>query len=178
MTVTPKPASRPHPMLLVGGGVPAAARHAARLNLPMLPMNTDQVVRDAYAEESARVGYKGFLVETVGPTFVHVAEDPDQAWAEIGPYVLYEAQTYASYQTPGQHSTPGSRPRPVDDLKKSPQFVVGTPAEVRARLEQVPADGSITFSPLAGGLPPRIAWSEPGAVRLRGPAHLHVALRG
>ena len=158
--VTPKPASQPHPMLLVGGGVPAAARRAARLNLPMLPMNTDQVVRDAYAEESERVGYKGFLVETVGPTFVHVAEDPEKAWAEIGPYVLYEAQTYASYQTPGQHSTPGVKAETVDDLRKSPQFVVGTPDEVRARLEQVPADGSITFSPLAGGLPPEVAWAS------------------
>jgi alkanesulfonate monooxygenase SsuD/methylene tetrahydromethanopterin reductase-like flavin-dependent oxidoreductase (luciferase family) len=157
VTVTPKPATQPHPMLLVGGGVPAAARRAARLNLPMLPMNTDQVVRDAYAEESARVGYKGFLVETTGPTFVHVAEDPEKAWAEIGPYVLYETQTYASYQTPGQHSTPGVKAETVDDLRRSPQLVVGTPAEVRARLEQVPAHGSITFSPLAGGLPPDVA---------------------
>jgi alkanesulfonate monooxygenase SsuD/methylene tetrahydromethanopterin reductase-like flavin-dependent oxidoreductase (luciferase family) len=88
VTVTPKPATLPHPMVLVGGGVPAAARRAARLHLPMLPMNTDQGVRDAYAEESQRVGYRGFLVETTGPTFVHVAEDPDQAWAEIAPYVL------------------------------------------------------------------------------------------
>jgi alkanesulfonate monooxygenase SsuD/methylene tetrahydromethanopterin reductase-like flavin-dependent oxidoreductase (luciferase family) len=160
VTVTPKPASLPHPMVLVGGGVPAAARRAARLRLPMLPMNTDQIVRDAYAEESERVGYRGFLVETVGPTFVHVTEDPEKAWAEIAPYVLYEAQTYASYQTPGQHSTPGVRAETVDDLKRSPQFVVGTPSEVRARLEGVPPDGSITFSPLAGGLPPDLAWAS------------------
>jgi alkanesulfonate monooxygenase SsuD/methylene tetrahydromethanopterin reductase-like flavin-dependent oxidoreductase (luciferase family) len=126
----------------------------------MLPMNTDQSVRDAYAEESKRVGYRGFLVETQGPTFVHVAEDTEKAWAEIEPYVMYEVQTYASYQTPGQHSTPGVKAETVDDLRRSPQFVVGTPAEVRARLEQVPADGSITFSPLAGGLPPELAWKS------------------
>jgi len=48
----------------------------------------------------------------------------------------------------------------VDDLKASPQFVVGTPEQVRARLEQVPPDGSVTLSPLAGGLPPEIAWSS------------------
>ncbi len=80
--VTPKPATTPHPMLLVGGGVPAAARRAARLRLPMLPMNTDQVVRDAYFEEGTRVGYKGLVVETVGPTFVHVADDPDRVVAD------------------------------------------------------------------------------------------------
>ena len=101
-------------MVLVGGGVPAAARRAARLRLPMLPMNTDQVVRDAYFEEGKRIGYKGLVVETVGPTFVHVADDPERAWAEIGKYVLYEAQTYASYQTPGQHSTPGVKAETVE----------------------------------------------------------------
>src|ERR1700722_17093262 len=158
VTVTPRPATLPHPMVLVGGGGPAAARRAARLRLPMLPMNTDQVVRDAYFEEGKRIGYKGLVVETVGPTFVHVADDPERAWAEIGKYVLYEAQTYASYQTPGQHSTPGVKAETVDDLKASPQLVVGTPADVLARLEQIPADGSITFSPLAGGLPPDLAW--------------------
>ena len=160
VTVTPKPATTPHPMLLVGGGVPAAARRAARLRLPMLPMNTDQVVRDAYFDEATRVGYKGVVVETTGPTFVHVADDPERAWSEIGPYVLYEAQTYASYQTPGQHSTPGVRANTVDDLRASPQFVVGTPEQVRTRLEQVPPDGSVTLSPLAGGLPPDLAWAS------------------
>jgi alkanesulfonate monooxygenase SsuD/methylene tetrahydromethanopterin reductase-like flavin-dependent oxidoreductase (luciferase family) len=160
VVVTPRPASQPHPMVLIGGGVPAAARRAARLRLPMLPMNTDQVVRDAYFEEGKKLGYRGLVVETVGPTFVHVAEDPERAWAEIGEYVLYEAQTYASYQTPGQHSTPGVKAETVDDLKASPQFVVGTPEQVRARLEQVPPDGSVTLSPLAGGLPPDIAWAS------------------
>ena len=91
---------------------------------------------------------------------MHVADDPERAWAEIGPYVLYEAQTYASYQTPGQHSTPGVKAESVDDLKASPQFVVGTPEQVRARLEQVPPDGSVTLSPLAGGLPPDLAWAS------------------
>ncbi len=160
VTVTPRPATLPHPMVLVGGGVPAAARRAARLHLPMLPMNADQVVRDAYAEESERVGYRGFLVETTGPTFVHVAEDPEKAWAEIAPYVLYEVQTYASYQTPGQHSTPGVNAQSLADLQKSEQYVVGRPDDVLARLRDVPPMGGIVFNPLAGGMPPALAWSN------------------
>jgi alkanesulfonate monooxygenase SsuD/methylene tetrahydromethanopterin reductase-like flavin-dependent oxidoreductase (luciferase family) len=52
------------------------------------------------------------------------------------------------------------RAESVDDLKASPPYVVGTPEQVLARLEQVPADGGITLSPLAGGLPPDLAWES------------------
>src|SRR5262249_55093280 len=106
------------------------------------------------------VGYQGFVVTPSGPTFVHVADDPERAWEQIGKYVLYEAQTYASYQTPGQHSLPSVHAESVDDLKASPQYVVGTPEQVLARLADVPPDGGVTLSPLAGGLPPDVAWES------------------
>jgi alkanesulfonate monooxygenase SsuD/methylene tetrahydromethanopterin reductase-like flavin-dependent oxidoreductase (luciferase family) len=159
--VTPKPITDPRRMLFVGGGVPAAARRAARLRLAMFPMNADAVVRDAYFDEARKIGFDGgFVLQPVGPTFVHVADDPDRAWAEMGKYVLYEAQTYASFQTPGQHSTPSVHATSVDDLKASPQYVVGTPDEVFARLKDVPDQGGIVFNPLAGGLPSALAWSS------------------
>jgi alkanesulfonate monooxygenase SsuD/methylene tetrahydromethanopterin reductase-like flavin-dependent oxidoreductase (luciferase family) len=159
--VTPKPVTDPRRMLFVGGGVPAAARRAARLRLAMFPMNADESVREAYLDEASKIGFDGgFVLQPVGPTFVHVADDPEKAWAEIGQYVLYEAQTYASFQTPGQHSTPGVQAKSVDDLKASRQYVVGTPDEVFARLQEVPDQGGIVFNPLAGGLPPALAWSS------------------
>jgi alkanesulfonate monooxygenase SsuD/methylene tetrahydromethanopterin reductase-like flavin-dependent oxidoreductase (luciferase family) len=159
--VTPKPVTDPRRMLFVGGGVPAAARRAARLRLSMFAMNTDAVVREAYYDEAKKIGFTGgFILQPVGPTFVHVADDPEKAWAEIGEYVLYEAQTYASFQTPGQHSTPGIHATSVDDLKASPQYVVGTPDEVFERLKDVPAEGGIVFNPLAGGLPSARAWGS------------------
>ena len=177
VVVTPKPATQPHPMVLIGGGVPAAARRAARLRLPMMPMNADQSVRDAYYEEAKKVGYEGFLVTPSGPTFVHVAEDPERAWAQIGPYVLYEAQTYASYQTPGQHSLPSVHAESIDDLKASPQYVVGTPEQVCKELETAPAHGGITLSPLAGGLPPDVAWESLELFAARVLPHLRSAAR-
>lgn len=159
VTVTPKLITDPQRMLFVGGGVAAAARRAARLHLPMFPMNTDPSIKAAYEDEAKKVGYtKGYVIEPSGPTFVHVAEDPARAWEEIGPYVLYESQTYSSFQTPGQHSLPGVKAATVDDLKQSPQYVVGTPDDVLARLQALPANTGITFNPLAGGLPPALAW--------------------
>jgi alkanesulfonate monooxygenase SsuD/methylene tetrahydromethanopterin reductase-like flavin-dependent oxidoreductase (luciferase family) len=159
ITVTPKPASEPHPTLLVGGGTEPAARRAARLRLPMMPMNSDPRVQEWYADEAAKWGFEGgFVMTPSGPTFVHVAEDPERAWHEIGPYLLYEAQTYAGFQTPGQVSTPMVLAETVDDLRASPQVLVGTPDDVVAAAEQVDAVGALTFNPLAGGLPPELSW--------------------
>ena len=159
--VTPAPASDPRRMLFVGGGVPAAARRAARLRLPMFPMNADPAVRAAYYEEAKRVGFEGgFVIAPGGPTFVYVADDPERAWAEIGPYVLHEVQTYTSFQTPGQHSLPGVHASSIDDLKKSPQYLVGTPDDVLAGLQALPAEAGAVFHPLAGGMPPALGWAS------------------
>jgi alkanesulfonate monooxygenase SsuD/methylene tetrahydromethanopterin reductase-like flavin-dependent oxidoreductase (luciferase family) len=157
--VTPRPATRPHPTVLVGGGVPAAARRAARLRLPMLPMNADPRVVDAYYDEARKLGFDGgFVMVPEGPTFVHVTEDPDKAWSEIGDYLLYETRTYASYQTQGQTSLPMVRGESVEDLKAAPQIWVGTPEEILERAATVSPMGALNFHPLAGGLPPDLAW--------------------
>jgi hypothetical protein len=48
----------------------------------------------------------------------------------------------------------------IDDLKNSPQYVVGTPDDIVAAAEQVAPTGALTFNPLAGGLPPDLAWES------------------
>jgi alkanesulfonate monooxygenase SsuD/methylene tetrahydromethanopterin reductase-like flavin-dependent oxidoreductase (luciferase family) len=159
--VTPKPFSDPHPRVLVGGGVEVAARRAARLHLPMMPMNTDPKLQEWYHDEAEKVGYTGgFVMVPQGPTFIHVTHDPEKTWAEIGEYLLYETQTYASFQTPGQWSTPKVDASSVEDLKKSAQIVVGTPEQVIEVARSIPPFGAMTFNPLAGGLPPKLAWES------------------
>jgi alkanesulfonate monooxygenase SsuD/methylene tetrahydromethanopterin reductase-like flavin-dependent oxidoreductase (luciferase family) len=157
--VTPKPFTDPHPPILVGGGVEAAARRAARLRLPMMPMHGDPQLAVWYHDEADKVGFEGgYVMRPSGPTFVHVAHDPDAAWSEIGPYVLHEAQTYAAIQTGGQHSAPMVTAETLDQLRASPQVLVGTPDEVLDAAGRVAPDGALTFNPLAGGLPPELAW--------------------
>jgi alkanesulfonate monooxygenase SsuD/methylene tetrahydromethanopterin reductase-like flavin-dependent oxidoreductase (luciferase family) len=159
--VTPLPASQPHPTVLVGGGVPAAARRAARLRLPMMPMNTDPALATAYREEADRIGFEGgFVMVPEGPTFLHVTDDPDRVWADLAPYLLYETQTYASFQTAGQHSTPRVDADSVDDLKAAPQLWVGTPDEILRRAQELQPMAALNFHPLAGGLPPDLAWAS------------------
>lgn len=159
ITVTPKPLTEPHPMLLIGGGSEPAARRAARLGLGMMPMNSDPQVAAWYEDEAAKTGFTdGFVMTPSGPTFVYVADDPERAWSEIGPYLLYEAQTYASFQTSGQTSTPMVAADTVADLRASPQYLVGTPDEIVAKFESLDAASALTFHPLAGGLPPDLSW--------------------
>jgi hypothetical protein len=139
--------------------VPAAARRAARLRLPMLPMNNDPRVPAAYYEEAAKIGFdSGFVMVPEGPTFLHVADDPDKAWAEIGEYLMYETSTYASFQTAGQTSAPMVHADTIDDLKRAPQIWVGTPDDIVERASVLPPTAALNFHPLAGGLPPDLAW--------------------
>ncbi|HEY1739019.1 MAG TPA: LLM class flavin-dependent oxidoreductase [Acidimicrobiia bacterium] len=162
ISVTPRPISQPHPTIMVGGGVPAAARRAARLRLPMMPMNADPELPQAYNEEAEKIGYTGgFVTHPNGPTFVHVTDDPERAWAEIGAYLLYETQTYASYQTPGQHSMPVVHADDLDGLRAATSTLwVDTPDGILARLADGPTIHALNFHPLAGGLPPDLAWAS------------------
>lgn len=167
ISVTPRPITKPHPTIMVGGGVPAAARRAARLRLPMMPMNADPELPQAYNEEAEKIGYTGgFVTHPNGPTFVHVTDDPERAWAEIGPFLLYETQTYASYQTPGQHSMPVVHADDLDGLRAATATLwVDTPDGILARLADAAADPAtavhaLNFHPLAGGLPPDLAWAS------------------
>ncbi len=161
ISVSPRPITQPHPAILVGGGVPAAGRRAARLRLPMMPMNTDPRVREAYEEEAARIGYTdGYVMHPVGPTFVHVTEDPDKTWADIGEFLFYETSTYASFQTPGQTSANIVHADTIDEIKRADNVWVVTPDELVARVRANPHISAVNFHPLAGGLPPRLAWES------------------
>jgi len=158
VVVTPKPASDPHPMVFVGGGVAAAARRAARLRLPMLPMNTDQSVRDAYYDEAKKVGYDGFLIAPTGPTFVHVAEDPDKAWAELGDYFFHEASTYASWQTEDISSAVHSYATTPDELRAEGIYQVLSPDQVVERVNEAGVAAFVNLHPLVGGMPIDEGW--------------------
>ena len=46
----------------------------------------------------------------------------------------------------------------VEDLKRSPQYLVGTPDDVLAALRALPPMAGAVFNPLAGGTPPHLAW--------------------
>src|SRR6185369_3235850 len=113
--VTPRPLTQPHPMVLLGGTSPAAAKRAARFGLPYFPAAHLPELEALYYEECAARGTAGFCVMPGVDTYMlHVADDPDRAWAELGEHFLHEASTYAGWQTPDITSAVHSHARTVD----------------------------------------------------------------
>lgn len=159
--VTPKPRTQPHPVILMGGSGPLAAKRAARLRLPMLAAVADPELQTVYEEECARVGFNGgFMLLPTGPGFVHVAEDPDKVWAEIAQYAWYDADTYRSWQRPENRSAVTTRAENPDELRAEGIYRVLTPDECVALAEELGPSGTIVLHPLLCGLPAELGWAS------------------
>lgn len=159
--VTPTPYSVPHPPLYIGGGTETAARRAARLGLPLVPQNADPQLEVWYRDEQAKTGRTGgFVGIPVGPVYVHVADNPDATWEEIGPYLLEEAATYAAMQPKGLASAPSVYANSLDDLKASSNYCVGTAEDILEVARTIGPFGALTFNPLCGGMPAELAWDN------------------
>jgi alkanesulfonate monooxygenase SsuD/methylene tetrahydromethanopterin reductase-like flavin-dependent oxidoreductase (luciferase family) len=156
--VVPAPVTRPHPHLLVGGTVPAAARRAARLHLPYCPAAFDQQLIDLYLEEAAAVGYETpSPVVGTGPGLVLVTPDPERLWARIGAQLLSDAQVYLSWQEVGHRSSWRTPAETVEDLRASPNYAIVTPEECVGLARR---NGSVALHPLVAGIDPAIGWES------------------
>lgn len=157
-TVRVMPRPKAPPMILVGGSTEIAARRAARLHAPFSPAIGDAKLAEIYQEECAKQGFTGGGVALPGgPGFVHVSEDPERAWQRIGPHALYDAQTYASWQTPDQRSQVHVAAQTIDDVRRSGVYRVVTPDECVALAKEF---GRVILHPLMGGMPPDLGWES------------------
>jgi alkanesulfonate monooxygenase SsuD/methylene tetrahydromethanopterin reductase-like flavin-dependent oxidoreductase (luciferase family) len=156
--VRPKPYSDPYPMFCYGGGTPAAARRAARLDLPFFPqLQSDRLV-DVYETERERLGLApGFVISPgSGPLNVFVSEDPERTWAHIGANLLHDARQYAQWQIDaGLESVALDTATTVEQLRANDVYTVLTPDQC---VELVRAQGALALHPLCGGIAPELAW--------------------
>jgi alkanesulfonate monooxygenase SsuD/methylene tetrahydromethanopterin reductase-like flavin-dependent oxidoreductase (luciferase family) len=159
--VTPRPVTQPHPIVFVGGSTEIAARRAADLNLPFMPAIGDPALADLYYRACEEVGFSGgWVMLPSGPGFVHVTDDPERDWARIAPHALYDAQTYHSWQTPGQRSQVHVDAADIDTLRASGVYRVVTPDECVALADELGPTGALVFHPLMGGMPPELGWES------------------
>jgi hypothetical protein len=87
--------------------------------------------------------------------FLHVAEDPDAAWARIAPHAEHETNSYGRWAS----GMRGAVYEPVgdpDDLRARGTYKVVTPDEAVAIAR---ASGALTLKPLMGGMAPALGWA-------------------
>ena len=155
--VGPMPYTRPHPMVMIGGSGPAAAKRAARLGLPLqLPAPIPEL-EALYHEECERHGTSGFCIAPEKVAMVHVVDDPDKAWAELGHHFWLEASTYDSWQTPDQTSAVHSHATNVEELRAEGIYQFLSPEQA---IERIRETGALSLHPLVGGMPIDSAWQS------------------
>lgn len=158
VTVTPRPRTQPHPPVFVGGQSVRAARRAARFGLPFQPASNDPEMIAAYRRACEASGVPPVVLPPGEATSIFVAEDPDRAWAELGPHLLHDARTYAAWQPPSQRSAVHSDATSIEELRREGKYQVLTPD---ACVERAQRSGPLTpciHFPLCGGAPPELGW--------------------
>lgn len=155
--VTPRPYTQPHPMVMVGGSSPAAARRAARFGLPFQLPGQVPEIEELYRSECERRGVTPMCIAPHDVAMVNVVDDPDRAWATLGEHLLLEARTYHEWQPPGQTSAVHSHASTVEELRAEGIYQFLTPDEAVDRARRT---GVLTLHPLVGGMPLDEAWSS------------------
>lgn len=159
LPVTPRPATRPHPLLMIGGSTPRAARRAARFGLPFAPPIADPKLFAVYEEECRARDQAPVVVSPGEPAGTFVSDDPEATWKQIAPYVVHDAVTYASWQR-GQRTYAHARGRTIEELRAEGKYRVLTPEDCLAYAREKGERAAFHFPPLVGGTPPSIGWKS------------------
>jgi alkanesulfonate monooxygenase SsuD/methylene tetrahydromethanopterin reductase-like flavin-dependent oxidoreductase (luciferase family) len=161
--ISPLPVQEDLPLYL-GGGVPAAARRAARFGLGFAPHLPSPELLQTYEAECMRGSVSGRVIPNPGHYAMFVTKDPEEFWRILEPHARHNADQYSKMAT-GSNITssfpPANLNDSLDDLKDRAGTWVVTPDEC-IELAQSLAEqgGSFQFVPLLGGLAPELGWSS------------------
>jgi alkanesulfonate monooxygenase SsuD/methylene tetrahydromethanopterin reductase-like flavin-dependent oxidoreductase (luciferase family) len=161
--VQPTPATPGGPVLLMGGGAEVVARRAARLGMGMVAQGGAPSLEAVYRAACDEYGTTpGLFVNPIGiPTSCFVAEDPDRAWHELGPYLLHDAKRDRGRRD--GHQEPGlERRRASGGSRQLPDLHAGRGGRARAEQRRAPDPATLRGDPSRAGV------AEPRADRHRG----------
>lgn len=154
--VTPQPFSPGGPPIMMGGSSEAAARRAARIADGFFPTTPD--VWEFYNDELAKLGRP-----TAGPcpvgdaVTVALADNPEEAWKQMGPFFLHEMNRYGAWLQGNNGSGGYQIVENMEKLQKLGRYRILRPDEYIDQLKASPAPFA-TLHPLCGGTPPDLAW--------------------
>jgi alkanesulfonate monooxygenase SsuD/methylene tetrahydromethanopterin reductase-like flavin-dependent oxidoreductase (luciferase family) len=157
--VTPGPYIAGGPVIMWGGGSLAAARRAGKYGLAFLAQANVPGSQGAYESACRSHGHQPgmmLLPDRDTPSVCFVADDVDQAWDELGPYLLHDARTYADWN-PGNETSVGiADVHTVEQLRAiSRTYRIFSVPDAITHLRD---GGMLTLAPLCGGLPSDVAW--------------------
>jgi alkanesulfonate monooxygenase SsuD/methylene tetrahydromethanopterin reductase-like flavin-dependent oxidoreductase (luciferase family) len=157
--VTPEPATPGGPYMLMAGGSKAAARRAAKYGLGFISQTDSPGLKELYEAECRANGHEPGVIQFPvhgAPTTVFVADDVDAAWDELGPCLLHDAVTAASYRHGDDSVASISRADSVSALRETEgPYRIFTVDEAASYIR---AGRPLPLLPLCGGLPPELAW--------------------
>jgi alkanesulfonate monooxygenase SsuD/methylene tetrahydromethanopterin reductase-like flavin-dependent oxidoreductase (luciferase family) len=160
--VRPLPVQKPEQILLVGGGVEASAKRAARFGLGFSPLRADLL--DIYDAACRGLGREpGRKYSPAGLSNVHLSRDPESTWAAVMPHLKHVVSEYAKWAEAEPNSNSPFRGLLANDeaLKRCGIFNVMTPEELVERAPGAVSEfGTVSFMPLLGGLAPEIGWGS------------------
>jgi alkanesulfonate monooxygenase SsuD/methylene tetrahydromethanopterin reductase-like flavin-dependent oxidoreductase (luciferase family) len=157
--VTPSCGSADGPMMLIAGGSKAAARRAGALGFGFVSQTELPGLKEFYEEQCRAHGHEPgiiqFPVKDV-PTTVFVADDIDEAWEELGPHLLHDAVTAASYRPHDDTVASITRADSVAALREQqgPYRILSSDEATH----YVRSGRPLPLHPLCGGVAPDVAW--------------------
>jgi alkanesulfonate monooxygenase SsuD/methylene tetrahydromethanopterin reductase-like flavin-dependent oxidoreductase (luciferase family) len=156
--VRPAPFTPGGPTLFMGGHSERVIRRAARFGLGVLTEGSTGL-EAVYREECKKHGTTpgAFIDAPAGSvSSAFVAENPEAAWQEYGPYLLHDARMYAEWMGGDHDSITKSSAVDIDSLRaEGGNYRIFSVDQAIAHIRE---RGLLSLQPLCGGLPPELAW--------------------
>jgi alkanesulfonate monooxygenase SsuD/methylene tetrahydromethanopterin reductase-like flavin-dependent oxidoreductase (luciferase family) len=149
-TVTPPPVQNPVP---IWGGFqgPMGARLAGRLGLGLQSLKPELL--PIYQEGLVQGGHDRSIARMSQAVEFFVTDDPERAWSEIQPHVLYRWESYNRYMYEGTSLEP-SAGQYFDIAAAADKVILGTPEEIveviRRRVGDLPVTDLYAWSDYPG----------------------------
>jgi alkanesulfonate monooxygenase SsuD/methylene tetrahydromethanopterin reductase-like flavin-dependent oxidoreductase (luciferase family) len=158
--LTPAPFRPGGPAVIMGGSSEPAARRAARIADGFLPSVPE--AWEFYRDEVHKLGGADPGACPIGDLqTIALAENPDRAWEQMGPFFLHETNSYGEWLSSDDNDGAGpySPARDIAELRSRGSYRIMTPDEYVEELKASPFPFAM-FHPLCGGMPPDLAWQS------------------
>ncbi len=159
VTVRPRPISEKI-SIAYGGHSKAAARRAGKFGMDFFANGGDESLLPVYEQACTDAGFpvgNAAIPPLNAPQCVFVAEDLDQAWEQIGPYMLHDIRMYREWEGEDRTAVTSFATTIEEVREQNGPYRIFTPEQA---LEIIRAGAPLMMHPLVGGCPPELGWAS------------------